>query len=87
MALVKEPEYRNWLAANTKLADRAISDTVSRTRRVAGMIDLAAAKSTQDVYVMLIRSDKFEACTPSVRSQLKKAASMYVQFRKAGAGA
>lgn len=80
MALVREVDYRQWLKANTELGDRALSDTLSRTRRIAGAVDLASAKTAQDVDVLLIRSDLFQACTPAVRSQLKRAANLYVKF-------
>lgn len=75
--------YRNWLEHHTAYRGRTLADIVSRTRRISTMIDLAAAKTPQDVHVMLIQSDSFEQCSPSVRSQLKLAANLYIQFQTA----
>lgn len=80
--LQDEVRYRAWLAKRQPpFGERVISDLTSRTKRVAGMIDLKTAKSVDDTEVMLIRSADWKACSQSVRSQLKRAARLYVAFR------
>ena len=74
-------EFRSWLKEQSTLGARTVSDTVSRTRRITRLIDLGSAKSADDIEVMTLRAPGFMTCSPSVRSQLKRAALLYIQFR------
>jgi hypothetical protein len=75
-----EHDFRKWVAENTTYGDRAVNDTCSRLRRLMGMIDLSSARDLADLGVLLIRSAPFNGCTPSVKSQLKKAGTLYLGF-------
>lgn len=79
-----EVAYRRWLSRNTTLSGRSLSDTVSRTRRVLGITDLSRAENRDHVQMALLGNATFKACSVSVRSQLKRAASLYVGFKQVG---
>lgn len=80
--LSRKEEFREWLSKRTTLGHRTISDTVSRARRISGLIDLSKAKSREDVQLMTLQSSEFQSCSMSVRSQLKRAAEFYVEFKR-----
>lgn len=73
-------DFRAWLERVTDLSGRSVRDTVSRTRRVAKMIDILAPKSDHELNFRLQESGDYQACSASVRSQLKRAASSYRNF-------
>lgn len=72
--------FRTWLRANTELADRSISDVISRTSRVMGMINPLEAESDNELEFRLKERQAFVDCSVSVRSQLKRAARLYRRF-------
>lgn len=77
-----ETAYKRWLIENTTLAGRSVGDAVSRTRRVLDMVDLSRAYDADQVHIALLGNSAFKACSLGVRSQLKRAANLYVQFRQ-----
>lgn len=79
--LARETDFLAWLKKVTALGKRPQRDILSRARRVGGMIDLQSAATPEDLEVMLLRSADFKACTPSVKSQLRRAAKLYIRFR------
>lgn len=74
-------DFRLWLERNTSLRGRSISDVISRVRRAARMINLPSARTAADVQTMSLRSPEFQRCTMPVKSQIKRAACLFVQFR------
>lgn len=73
--------FRAWLGTSTELGSRSVNDVVSRLRRVARMIDLSEVGSETDLTIRLLGSEAFRACSGPVRSQLKRAASLYLEFQ------
>jgi hypothetical protein len=73
--------FRAWLASHTALGERAIGDTVSRAKRAAGLISIEGAANESQVRYLLESSPGYQKCTPSVRSQIKKAVLLYRSFR------
>lgn len=74
-----EDEYERWLCASYD--NRLLSDWLSRTRRVFKLVDLTQACGIDDVEIALLRSPDYKKMSSSVRSQLKKAGRMYVEFK------
>lgn len=73
-------DYTAWLATHTGLAGRTLRDVVSRTRRVVGLVDLTNVRSEAEVDFRLSESTAFLSCSPSVQSQLRRAAKLYSQY-------
>ena len=78
----EEKAFRTWLARGMGgLQERSIADVCSRLRRVMSMASIKlAATTTAELESTLLRSDAYLKCTPSVRSQLKRAANLYLSF-------
>jgi len=75
-------DFRLWLELNTSLRGRSLSDVISRVRRAARMINLSSALTAEDVQAMSLRSSEFHMCSMPVKSQIKRAACLFVQFRE-----
>lgn len=73
-------DFRTWLRRRTTLTQRSINDVVSRAKRVAGLIPLDGPADDEELTVLLRRKREYMDRSPSVRSQLKKAALLYRKF-------
>ena len=72
--------FRSWLKQEKKLASRSISDVISRLKRVNQFLELSDDADI-DLYSMRLgRIDAFASQSPSVRSHLKRAAKLYLEF-------
>lgn len=76
-----QADFREWLLECTPLGDRAASDVCSRLRRVINILDRSRLASGNDLVGALVRSSEFKELSPSVQSQLKRAANLYWCFR------
>lgn len=78
--VVEQPNYdgfQKWLK-NTKYCDRVIGDIISRLRRANKILP----GEPDPIYLfMLERNDAFMQLESSVRSQLKKAVCLYVEYK------
>lgn len=75
-----EEAYRHWLSSETGLQGRSLSDVVSRTRRVLSMADLSHVKTNEEVEIALLSSAEFKTQEMSIKSQIRRAAKLYVNF-------
>jgi hypothetical protein len=80
--LTREPEFREWLAHSHRFTSRVVSNTCSRLRRLCSTINFDAAGDATDLAALLLRSRAYAAMTMSVRSQLKRAGELYLEFSK-----
>ena len=78
--LPKEAEFREWLASNRKFTVSVVGDTCSRLRRLFSLIKFSSVKTRTDLDVLLLRCPTYAALTGSVRSQLKRAGALYLEF-------
>jgi hypothetical protein len=79
-ALLRERDFREWLSRRRGLKGRSLGDVVSRLRRVASWIDLQDQRSDAEILFWLSQDTRFAACSPNVKSQLKRAVSYYRVF-------
>jgi|GEM_PF-810043 len=79
--LPRSEEFRAWLHRNTSFRERSINDTVSRAKRAFLLIDILSPRTENELVYNLHECNDFTRCTPSVRSQLKRAAMLYRNFR------
>lgn len=75
-------EFYLWLQNNTQYQPRVQSDIISRLKRANNIIPLP---DTSDMYYIfqLQQNETYKALSTSVRSQLKKAVTIYFQFLQA----
>lgn len=76
-------EYENflvWLQEDKEMSLRSARDVVSRNRRV-----LTIAKQddiNEKVLQKLIESEEYLACSTSIKSQLKRAVTLYLEYAR-----
>lgn len=75
--MVKTDEFKEWLKKNTTYTDAVISDTVSRVKRADNCLEIY----NEDVYQFYLEKDEhYRTFSVAVRSQIKKAVSLYQKF-------
>lgn len=72
--MIEERTFRDWLKHNTSYSDAVIGDMVSRVKR-ANKILLFYNEEVYQFY--LERTEEYKILSVSVRSQIKKAVSLY----------
>lgn len=75
--MIKNIEFRAWLAANTKYSDAAINDVVSRMKRADRMLPW---NSNETYLYYLEKNEEFSKMSVSVKSQIRKAVKYYIAF-------
>lgn len=73
--------FRQWLSARG-LSSRSVGDVCSRLKRVTEFLDISTVSSKVDLDVAFIRSPAVQSLTVSVRSQLKRAVRLWLEFRE-----
>lgn len=72
--MIEAEQFKKWLKNNTKYSDAVIGDTVSRVKRA----DSILAWNDDEVYQFYLEhNDSYKTLSVSVRSQLKKAVTLY----------
>jgi len=75
--------FRDWLEQNmVDYSPRVIIDTVSRFRRVLKMIELSSTYSEKNMMYLLTSSPEFIALNSTVKCQLKRTVSLYIDYLK-----
>lgn len=75
--MVKTEQFKEWLKQNTSYSDAVISDTVSRVKRADNCLEIYH----DDIYQFYLERDvHYKTFSVSVRSQIKKAVSLYQSF-------
>ena len=76
-------DFRQWLRESLDLGARSSSDVCSRLKRLSGLCDIGLLKSEEDVQLLFAsRAVIGDNTRTDVRSQMKRAAKLYLQFRK-----
>jgi hypothetical protein len=78
-------DFRLWLSTHCKMQERSVSDVCSRLKRLTGIVKLDAMKTEVQLHAALIQSPAFAAVSGPVRSQLKRAGNLYIEFRTSSA--
>lgn len=74
------PDFRAWLRQYSDLTIRSQHDVCSRLRRLAQQIGLDKLRSEDNVNRLFETREVAAEMTVSVRSQMKRAANIYLQF-------
>lgn len=72
--------FYKWLCSEIGLSPKSARDVVSRVRRASRFIDLSLPVSDSELLFKMSESDEFKNLTMWVRSQLRRAVSLYRQF-------
>jgi hypothetical protein len=63
------------------MSRRVISDTASRLKRLRSFVDLDQIRSEPQLRAALIQAPPFEKLSVSVKSQLRRAGILFLEFR------
>jgi len=82
ISMVSEP-FLEWLRSNQTMSERTQRDTVSRLKRADAICPLPSDPEPF-YFFSLEQSEDYKTLSPAVRSQLKRAVSLYSDYRRAG---
>lgn len=72
--MIEEGSFRDWLKQNTSYSDAVIGDMISRVKRANKILPFY----NEEVYQFYLeRTEEYKSLSASVRSQIKKAVSLY----------
>lgn len=77
---MKYSEFLTWLLENKNMSIRSARDVISRLKRVLLIIHCDELDDTS-IHLLNTKSD-FLDLSISVKSQLRRAASLYIEFQK-----
>lgn len=81
--MVDAAQFKAWLEENTAYSGAVISDTISRLRRADSILEL----NEEEIYIFYLeRKPEFKSLSMSVRSQIKKAVRLYLNFKNVPVG-
>lgn len=76
---MKIVEFKKWLISNTTYSNRVVSNIISRLNRADRIHPVRA----EEIYLFeLEHIEAFKKLSVSVRSQLRKAVKLYIEFEK-----
>ena len=75
--MIETEQFRTWLKENTSYSSAVIRDTISRIKRVDTILEWDSAEVYQ---FYLEHESSYKSLSSSVRSQLKKAATLYRMY-------
>ena len=76
-------EFRQWLQESRDFQPRASSDVCSRLKRLSSLYNILLLKSDDDIDSLFSsRTVIGDDTRTDVRSQMKRAAKLYLQFRE-----
>lgn len=76
---MKIVEFKKWLISNTTYSNRVVSNIISRLNRADRIHPVRA----EEIYLFeLEHIEAFKKLSVSVRSQLRKAVRLYIEFEK-----
>ncbi len=78
--MIEAESFKDWLKNNTQYSDAVIGDTVSRVKRADSILEW----DDDEVYQFHLEHDEsYKKLSVSVRSQIKKAVSLYRAYHVA----
>lgn len=73
------PDFYQWLVQEKQLGSRSAKDVVSRCKRISRMLDTDVLN--QSTATCLTQSEQFVDCSIYIKSQLKRALSLAIEFQ------
>lgn len=81
-SIVTTPSFRDWLISRVGLNPRSASDVESRVRRASTLTDILPGAAEDEVLLYLGRSPEFCSLSVSVRSQLRRAVRLFLEYSR-----
>lgn len=72
--------FLNWLVVEKKMSQRSAKDVISRCKRVCKI--LGVENIDLDSSEKLLQDDEYKANSMFVKSQLKRAATLFTEFKE-----
>jgi hypothetical protein len=72
-------EFTQWLMSEKGFTTKAAHDVLSRLKRVQKLLD--SEEIPDDVTTKLEASDEFKEISMCVRSQLRRSAKLYIEYK------
>lgn len=72
--------FKDWLIKNKKLAPRSAGNVLSHLNRVSSIIKMDCSESPNKIIFELSEKKNFKTLSVSVRSHLKRAIKLYLNF-------
>ena len=82
--LQDEQGFRQWLEQHSGLDGRSLSDVVSRAKRAIKVAPIDAVRTENELLYRLNEAREFKAMSGAVKSQVKRAALLYLAFKMSG---
>ncbi len=73
-------DFLNWLVVEKKMSQRSAKDVISRCKRICKI--LCIEKIELDSSEKLLQNDEYKANSMFVKSQLKRAATLFMEFKE-----
>ena len=73
---------RSWLVQEKNMSAASAKDVISRINRVMTLTPITRFDSAVDVNYRLAKNDSFAELSQSVKSQIKRAVSLFVEFNE-----
>ncbi len=81
--MVNTTGFKQWLSENTAYSHDVINDVVSRIRRADSLLEIY----NDEIYLFYLgKQENFKELSASVRSQVKKAVKLYLDFQQTQKG-
>jgi hypothetical protein len=79
--MVDYHEFAKWLCESVGLGERSTKDVISRLRRVKKFVDYEKHRGLRSTLYALEGNEDFKNLSVFVRSQLKRALTLYYNFK------
>ena len=73
-------KFLEWLSAEKSMGARSAKDVVSRCGRVSRLLE--TGELGENAIILLKENDEFQNSSTFIRSQLKRAVSLYMEFQE-----
>ncbi len=77
---MNKEKFTQWLLSEKKMTERSARDVICRCNRISKLFDNASIDSIP--ISKFIKSDEFGTLTFYIKSQLKRALSLYIEFKE-----
>jgi hypothetical protein len=75
-----DEDFRQWLSTERSLTARSVNDVCSRLKRLGQFADITKMRTPQQLEAALIQAPAFQGLTMSVRSQVKHAGKLRLEY-------
>lgn len=82
LAIVRTPDFHEWLTSSVGLTAKSARDVNSRLRRASMLADVRPDMPEDEALMLLSRSPGFQCLSVTVRSQLRRALKLFFTYTR-----